>query len=242
MLAEQPELALSQFIDGGGRYTALHKAAEGGLLEIVRLLLDNGADPNGCPRRRTPLHRAASVEIARALLVHGADVNASRFEGLTPLHGLGNPELVGLLLQEGAEVNAKDDEGKTPLHCAARFSSPEVAALLLQEGAKVNAKDYDGNTPLHHAVQRHSMKGVSIRPYDQTDVVQMLLANGAYVNARDDAGKTPLFYAKSHPSVRKKRRALAFPTCGFIMARPGPCSLRARSVLLRLQDNCNAIS
>jgi len=56
----------------------LHRAAERGHLDVVKLLLEHGADPNvQDDEGETPLHHAAAwrdnVDIVRLLLEHGAD-------------------------------------------------------------------------------------------------------------------------------------------------------------------------
>jgi ankyrin repeat protein len=59
--------------------TALHLAAGEGHLEIVKLLLEHGADVNAKTAYETALHLAAGeghLEIVKLLLEHGADVNA----------------------------------------------------------------------------------------------------------------------------------------------------------------------
>src|SRR5438270_499028 len=80
--------------DGQGRWTPLHLAAGGGRLELVRLLIDAGADVD---RRdpdsgRVPLHAAVAAgtdgdapEIVKALLKAGADANATTNDGASPL-------------------------------------------------------------------------------------------------------------------------------------------------------------
>jgi ankyrin repeat protein len=97
--------------------TALHLAAMNGHLEIVKLLLEHGADVNAKTKEGygyTALHSAASnghLEIVKLLLEHGADVNAkTKYGGYTALHSAtmnGHLEIVKLLLEHGADVNAK---------------------------------------------------------------------------------------------------------------------------------------
>ena len=71
------------------------------------------------------LHRAAKenrVDIARALIARGADVNARDKYGSTSLEGAAfhnSLEVAGLLIERGADVNTRDKDGSTPLHWVA---------------------------------------------------------------------------------------------------------------------------
>ncbi|HLG17644.1 MAG TPA: ankyrin repeat domain-containing protein [Blastocatellia bacterium] len=71
------------------KVTALHAAAASGHTEMVRQLLERGADPNVRQQAGfAPLHEAAAsglMEMAELLLAHGADVNARTDDGKTPL-------------------------------------------------------------------------------------------------------------------------------------------------------------
>src|SRR6267143_273459 len=118
LLEKNPELVKAYSPDG---WTALH--LNFGNLEIVRLLLDSGADINAVSKNgfsATPLQGAAAfkaIDLAQLLIARGANVNCRGEEGGSPLHevaGNGQIELVKLLLANGANVNAKDDQGKTP--------------------------------------------------------------------------------------------------------------------------------
>ena len=99
---------------GVGR-TPLHEALEredsspGKVIDIVRLLLNHGADTNipDC-RHSTPLHKASSC---------------------------GWPEIVRLLLSYGAKVNEKDGQGRTPFRVASSEGHNEVMKILLEYGA-----------------------------------------------------------------------------------------------------------
>src|SRR5688572_13359867 len=110
-------------------FTPLALAAHFGHLEVMRLLIDRGADVNRVATHRlavTPLHAALfgrQVEAARLLVERGVDVTLGRGgsgwkrAGWTPLHyaaGMGFSTLVQPLLERGADPSRADEEGKTP--------------------------------------------------------------------------------------------------------------------------------
>jgi ankyrin repeat protein len=79
------------------------------VVEIVRRLLEYGADPNirrnNGSSRSTPLHQASScgsLEVTRLLLSHGAKVDEQDGDGRTPFQVASSDELKKLLLEHGA--------------------------------------------------------------------------------------------------------------------------------------------
>jgi ankyrin repeat protein len=79
------------------------------------------------------------VQIVEILLEKGADVNAKDQDGDTALiraSGEGHIDVVKLLLEQGADVNAKNNAGATALIWAFMQGHTEVAKLLKAHGAK----------------------------------------------------------------------------------------------------------
>jgi cytohesin len=94
---------------------------------------------NTPPPRWVPFH----VEVAKLLLRHGADPNAKAKYGATPLHvaaSEGHVDVAKLLLEHGADPNAQDKHGNTPLHDAAFKGHVGIVKLLLDHGGGSDRK------------------------------------------------------------------------------------------------------
>jgi ankyrin repeat protein len=112
--------------------------------EMVRLLLESGADPNNANWLGvTYLHKAAwlgSEAIAKLLLDYGADPNAVDEEyGATPLGWAakwGKADIVRLLLERGADPRRAEGEWTQPLAWAKRKGHADIAAILENAMAK----------------------------------------------------------------------------------------------------------
>jgi ankyrin repeat protein len=109
-----------------------YKDKDVNLKEVVRILVDAGADPNIADNKgKTPLiANSRDLEIAQMLIAHGANVNAQASDGFTPLLNAGTVELTRLLLEHGADPFAKTEQGKTALDWAKQMNRKDQAALL----------------------------------------------------------------------------------------------------------------
>jgi ankyrin repeat protein len=133
----------------GDGWTPLHLAAFFGRREATDLLLACGASVaavSGGQERNQPLHAALAgagdAAVVKALVAHGADVNATGATGVTPLHvaaSRGNEELVRFLVAAGAKTQARLDDGRTPEQLAAERGHPATGALLRALGTPVDA-------------------------------------------------------------------------------------------------------
>ena len=118
--------------------TALHLAAAGYRVEIVKVLIKAEADVNaaGNMRKSSPLHYAADGFIT------GPVWDAKR-----------QVATIRCLLEHGADIHLQDMNGATPLHRAVRTRCAAAVKFLLAAGANPTIKNKPGSTPFHLAVQ-----------------------------------------------------------------------------------------
>jgi ankyrin repeat protein len=119
---------------------ALMTATLFGNEELMKLLLDRGADPNKVDRAGVSALMLAvpDVEKVRLLLARGANVNARSSTDRTPLLVAaafpGTSEVIRLLLENGADIRARDRAGATALALATRSADVDVVRLLVEKG------------------------------------------------------------------------------------------------------------
>jgi ankyrin repeat protein len=192
LLEKRPDLADET---DGRTLSALHYAASEGHAEVVRVLLDSGADPKvSALGGMTPLFLAAAgghAPVVVLLVEHGADPNArSPWNPVRVAAGEGHAGVVRALLDLGA-----DPEGHNipPLMAAASNGHLGIMDMLVKAGAKVNRVTLeDFSSALTVAASR-----------GQVEAVQWLVAHGANVNHDDVHGRTALMLAEEngHPAV-----------------------------------------
>lgn len=61
-------------------------------------------------------------------------------------------EIIKALIKMGADINLQDSAGWSALHFTASEYLPEIAKYLIENNAEVDLKDNYGNTPLSTAV------------------------------------------------------------------------------------------
>lgn len=180
--------------------TALHHAATADSVELVRALVEAGAEVNAVSEAGTPLHFAAGAGAERAavaLVEAGADVNA---QGRDVRTGRDIPTLPspGIPLTQGWRA-----QGSTALLQAAARGSTSGARLLVEAGADVHLttdEAHDLLTPLHVAAEG-----------GHTPLLCVLLAANGAAEARRQAsgmGYTPLQCAAAQGSEEAVRLLL----------------------------------
>lgn len=181
--AETGQLALCKFLlvkgaDANGEKdgSTLSRAVWADRVEVVKLLLAKGANPNLAPENsREPNNGARAVDYQSL----GGALHAAAYRGNVPL--------IRLLIESGADVSLPAPSSTyTPLHLLLRSSAKdnvEILRLLLDKGAKLDAviapKDSSGEaiegiTPLFVALQ-----------YAKPETVKILLDRGASAKGPD---------------------------------------------------------
>ncbi len=239
-------------------------AIENGHFELAAHLLELGADPNDDRTGFTPLHtmswvrkpnsgdgldgdpppigsgRLTSLECVRALVEHGADVNAQLKRGssrrgklnrrrATPFFFAADTAdlpLMKLLLELGADVTTPNSDNCTPILAAAGLGTyapgeeagtedEAIAAvqLLLELGADINAVDRNGETAMHGAAYANLPK-----------MVRFLAASGADINVwnrKNKHGWTPHLIAEGHRPGNFKPAAETLKAIRQVMTEAG---------------------
>lgn len=179
--------------------TALHYAVIQGKVDVVKDLLEKGADVNAVDALgRTALHYASVGEhsILFFLLVEGENFPAMDFKTLwslkyCPVYRGSFPQTaqtVRLLVDAGfspnVDLNHKIDEPVVIImeqYFRERDYSLEIVEALIKNNAALNIRDMFGRTPLFLALESRFGKAA-----------QTLIINGAGVNIPDQYGLTPI--------------------------------------------------
>lgn len=173
--------------------------------ELIRLLLDNGADPN--PRTKE------SPPVRNQLLATTGTLEWVDFTGQTPFLAAalaGDTSSMKLLMEYGADPHIATLHGTTPLMAAAGVNwvvsqtyteSPEAlleaVRLCVELGMDVNAVNSMGVTAIMGAANRGS-----------DDIIEYLVAEGARLDVADNENRSPLDWARgvflaTHPAEPK---------------------------------------
>ncbi len=156
--------------------TPLMKAAERGQVELMRLLLDHGADPKATlPSGSSVMGLARGAAAIRLLRERGAE---PQVDELDPSTWFNSPDFA-------LPMPAAPRSAASPLHAAARQGDTAGLVALLDGGADVNATDAYGTTALHVAAEA-----------GHEAALRLLLERGADAHASaTGSGRTALCWA-----------------------------------------------
>ncbi|MGD0188678.1 MAG: ankyrin repeat domain-containing protein [Roseiarcus sp.] len=212
--------------------TALMVASEHGDHELVRALLDKGADVNAkTPYGSSALMCASSRKVVRALLDKGADITTRTEMGdtaLTEASRRGLSEVVQVLLENGADVNAKNEHGWTALITAARLGHLQIVRALLAMGADISANDEHGETALSWSPGgdygdailallwqaklarergQRTLKSPTLASAPQTVKIFEKAADGTFTESQGDNTLAPVLFAQAEHLYNKVMKA-----------------------------------
>lgn len=176
------------------KLSPLHTAAQHNQLEIAKLLIQRGADPDNAEQfPYSALYIAVCkgyVDIAELFLRSGADPNERvNYQGKFSCYLMhcavlsNNIRMINILVENGAKVNLYDKNGNSPLALAVYLHQPPTIDYFLKLGAFTNSLQSKVH-PLHLAVAN-----------SDAETVSKLLRFGAELEATDEHGKTALYTA-----------------------------------------------
>lgn len=193
--------------------------------EIVKLLIDSGADINArdWDGKNALMHAVIQDNLAKVklLLDAGVDVNARDRDDETAIMSVRSVPVQKVLIEAGADITLWDKNGDTPLmHC----SDIDLIQGFIDAGANINERTNRGNSLFLHLIKRYSRKkiepiiklGIDINISDLNGktalmyavkecdirIVELLLDLGADVNAKDNDGNTALMYIRDIDRAR----------------------------------------
>lgn len=189
----------------GRRYSnALQAASFKGHDQVVRILLEKGADVNAHGGYYGNALQAASFhghgQVVQMVLKKGAHINTNQGYFGTALHAAsygGHNQVVQILLEKRADVNAQDKDGISALHLAAEEGHTDILDSLITYGAKTTLCDTQMRSVLHHSINGQTC-GKAM------ETVRWLLAHQIYSEDADVDNMTPL-----HLAVKSNRDDIA---------------------------------
>lgn len=195
--------------------TAMHYAAKHNHKNMLRIMIDKGANVNVTEDApavigTTPLHEACVIgntDIVKLLMSAGADDLLATQDGETPAHFITQEKQKYKpvrkenrleIIKELKNVDAQRNDGKTPVMLAQSLpysEAVEMTMVLLDKNVDVNKTDNAGNTLLHIHLDRIGDK----------DTVKEIISAGADLNAKNNSGNTPLHIAMKNRDDRVAR-------------------------------------
>ncbi|MGK5595566.1 MAG: ankyrin repeat domain-containing protein [Parachlamydiaceae bacterium] len=179
---------------------ALCIAIDEGTPEILKLLLQHGADPHKSSIGISPflsVIKKHDLEKALAFIEGGVDINRIYDVYGTPLHYAlvyGTPEIIKLLLQHGADPHLCDEWGNSPFILAIRRKNLQNVLTFIEGGV-------DLNYPYSHINNRTALH-VAAQYAIPSEIIKLLLHHGANPYQCDKWGNSPFVLAIRNKNLK----------------------------------------
>lgn len=155
-------------------YTSLHYAAFRGNIDVIKLLIENGANIDICNNEGLNVLHLAAQGNKTSILIYFIEKYHLDFMkidniGSTPLHWasyVGSEESFLYLLTLNPDINKQDIEGLTPLHLAVTSDRTRIIKKLLHKGADKTIRDKQNRTPLDLAKEKNKTSIIEMLSYN----------------------------------------------------------------------------
>lgn len=170
--------------------TALILGVRTGNIEVVRFLLDCGADINLTVNGTSSLHvsrfSSPEMDMVQLLVANGANVDEREKTGHTPViyaAQMGKLDILKVLVDSGANIHMETNDGGSALYMAAQGGFEKTVKYLARKGASIHHKNKKGSSVLFVAIASGDDK-----------IVKFLLKQGVdYISPHN--GLTPSQFA-----------------------------------------------
>lgn len=224
---------------------ALIKAVIKSRIDLVKLLIDHGADVNGTDTKgKSPLSWAAfkgEINIVTALLESNADVNQVDIYGYTPLMFAikeARTEVVELLIAYGADVNKANIYGHTPLMIA-KYIYPDITSMIQAHQLKIKILISDIRS-LEGREFCDKYVGLVCDKETQFSLIEIFMIAGRYITDRcnipifgSDEDNNRLLYLLNHTDTKDYWQLYQF----VLEQYPNDNSLHRQIICQALREN-----
>ena len=191
-------------IDNEGN-TLLYYACRKNFKNIIKFLLEKGANPNISNNEGNSLLHIVMdlkyniIDIIKILIKYGANINTINKTGSNPFNYYCKLQhhdfkLGKYLIKKGANINNIPMNGYSPLFATCYYgqeNSEDIKLYLIKNNADVNFTYKNNNSILHIACK-----------YCSNTVVKSLLNKGALCNTVDSNLRTPIFYTDDIENIK----------------------------------------
>ncbi|GFR67449.1 death-associated protein kinase 1 [Elysia marginata] len=206
-LRELSEMAANIDLNTANKHgeTAVHMAASGGHVEVLKFLVSKGVDISIRDKQGDSAvywaARQGHTEIIRCLVDAGVPINTQNKSGETALHvaaRYGHTVTVEYLCSIDANINLFDNLGETPLHCASWHGYVQIVRTLCENGAMLSLQNKETGEGALHSAAREGL----------LTVVQTMCSLGVEIESKTTDGFTALHLACKYGHIEVARSLL----------------------------------